>query len=69
LSRNPPLAITMPLFKELPNDPDSSSEESLFSFPNEQQPLIRDPTEASGVIATTPPRSLTPKRLILPEIQ
>jgi len=69
LSRNPPLAIAMPLFKELPIDPDLSSEESLFSFFHEKQPLIQDPTEVSGIIATTPPHLLTPERSTLSEIQ
>jgi len=62
LLHNPPLAVVMPLFKELPNDPYLSSEESLFSFPNEQQSLLRDSIKASNIIRATPPSTL-------PEIQ
>jgi len=52
LSRNPPLAITMPLIKNTSNDPDYSSHESLFSFPSLQQSLIQDSTEVSNEIAS-----------------
>jgi len=69
LSRNPPLAITMPLIKGTSNDPDSSSDESLFSFPNEQQPLIQDSTEVSSEVAITMPHSPIHERPISPEIQ
>jgi len=68
LSRNPPLAVVMPLLKELPIDPDPSSDESLFSFPNEQQPLIQNPTETNNV-TTMQPLSFTPEHSTLPESQ
>jgi len=68
LSRNAP-PVVMPLLKELSIDPDPSSEESLFSFPNKQQPLVQESIEASGIVATTPPRLLMPENSTLPEIQ
>jgi len=58
----------MPLVKETSNDPDPSSEESIFSFPHEQQPLTQD-SGGSSTIATTPPHLLTPEHLTLPETQ
>jgi len=72
LSRNPPLAITMPLAKGTSNDAEPSSEESIFSFPQERQPLIQeiqDSTEPDNIVAITPPHPHTPERLALPEAQ
>jgi len=68
LSRNPPLAVVMPLLKDLPTDSDSSSDESLLSFPNEQQPLIQNLTEANNIVITQP-RLFTPEYSTLSEIQ
>jgi len=65
LSRNPPFAVVIPLFKELYIDP--SSEELLFSFPHEQQSLLQNSTEAN-IITTTSPRLLTPEHTTLLEI-
>jgi len=72
LSRNPPLAITMPLHKELLVDPESSSDESLFSFPTEQPrssgpTLIQNPAETCDVTVDTPLLP-TPERPVTPEI-
>ncbi|XP_026830969.1 uncharacterized protein LOC113563505, partial [Ooceraea biroi] len=38
LSRNPPLAVTLPLITDLPDTLDESSNESLFSFPTSRPP-------------------------------